>query len=425
MPFAALDFGTSNSTIGILQGGQPTLLEAEKIHGRGHATVPTALFFPRGKNAQPLIGRAAISTYLAEEPGRFMRGLKGVLGTSLFAETTSLNGVQTGFGEIIGMFVQQLIEVAQAQLQGPVTHLLVGRPVHFHTNQPEADAVAETQLRSLIQKLGIKHLAFLPEPLAAAYHHEQSLTAEQLALIVDIGGGTTDLTVMRLGPERSAKLDRTEDILATHGLRLGGTDIDQAFAMQHVMPQLGHGTLLTGDSGAKGLTVPASWYHQLTTWHRIHRMYEKSLLHEIRSVRHEAAQPHLLTRLLTLLENHHGHRLMFTVEDAKIALSEHPQTAIDLEWLEANLTLPLSQPQLAASIEGWNETLASAVTRTLQLAGIQAGQLSAIFLTGGPSAMPLVKHTITTLLPGVPLVQGNQLTSVGQGLTLAAARLFA
>lgn len=420
MPFAAIDFGTSNSAVGVLRNGVATLLEVEP----GHLTTPTALFFPHAKGAAPLLGRAAISAYLAEDPGRFMRGLKSVLGTSLFPETTSIRGHQTPFAEIIGTYLKLLLAHAQTQTESPITQVLVGRPVHFLTNEPEADTTAENQLRSILQSLGLKHIEFLPEPIAAAYHYEQSLTAEQLVLVVDIGGGTTDLTAIRLGPNHT-HLTRTGDILATHGLRLGGTDIDQAFALAQVMPHLGYQTLLTGDSGEKGLTVPSTYYHQLTTWHRIHRMYEKTLLHEIRLLTHQAAEPQKLARLLHLLQHHYGHRLMFAIEAAKIALSKAPAVKLNLKWLEADLALTLTEAELAESLITWRESLADAIHETLQLAALPREKISAIFLTGGPSAMPLVQATVSQTLPGIPLIQGDQLTSVASGLTLAAARLFA
>lgn len=418
--FAAIDFGTSNSAVGVLQSSTPTLLEVEP----GHLTTPTALFFPHAKGAAPLLGRAAIKAYLNEEPGRFMRGLKSVLGTSLFPETTSIRGHQTPFADIIGTYLNLLLTRAQTHTQSPITHVLVGRPVHFLTNEPEADTTAESQLRTILQTLGLKHIEFMPEPIAAAYHYEQSLTSKQLVLVVDIGGGTTDLTAIRLGPNHT-HLTRTDDILATHGLRLGGTDIDQAFALAHIMPHLGYQTLLTGDSGAKGLTVPSTWYHQLTTWHRIHRMYEKTLLHEVRQLTHEAAEPHKITRLLHLLQHHHGHRLMFAIEASKIALSKAPAVKLNLKWLEADLALPLTQTQLAEALISWRTSLAQSIHETLRLAAIPREKISAIFLTGGPSAMPLVQATVRENLPGIPLIQGDQLTSVASGLTLAAARLFA
>ncbi|RYG58722.1 MAG: Hsp70 family protein [Alphaproteobacteria bacterium] len=420
---AAIDFGTSNSTIGVMQGGTPTLLPTTGTR----LTAPTALFFPQGKTISAAIpGHDAITSYQEGDPGRLMRGLKSVLGTQLFTESTQLGTQAVTFKEIIAAYIGWLLGKAEASLGAPVTHLMLGRPVHFLTNQPEADAVAEAQLRDVTASLGINHVTFMAEPLAAAYHYEHTLTQDELALIIDVGGGTADFSLIRLGPTHANNADRNQDILATHGLRLGGAMIDQAFALAEVMPTFGMGTGLKGPSGEdKGLTVPQGYYTQLTQWHRIHRMYERNTLHEIRALHtQEAMEPEKVDRLLTLLEERGGHRLMLDIEAAKITLSDEEQTALNLGWIERNLALPLTQTALATSIENWLNTLDESITHTFSLGGVQPQQLTTVFLTGGPSAMPLVQAAIRHLLPHSRIILGDQLTSVGTGLVLAAHRHF-
>lgn len=424
---AAIDFGTSNSTIGIMRGGKPTLLTPEP-HKQA---VPTALFFPQ--RGQPLHGNAAIQAYLDEEPGRFMRGLKGVLGTQLFNESTQIAGQTVTFKEIIATYISWLTAKAEAELGAPLTHLMLGRPVHFLTSQPEADAIAEAQLREVVTEIGIPNLAFMQEPLAAAYHYEHTLHHEELALIIDIGGGTADFSLLRLGPKLADKSDRTADILATHGLRLGGAMIDQAFALAEVMPTFGYGSPIespmSSNADGKILTVPAGYFTQLTTWHRIHRMYEKSTLQEVRTIlAQEATEPAKVERLLALLEERGGHRLMLDLEACKITLSNEAHTLLNLHWIERNLALPLTQPALAAAINPWLTTLTESIHHTLHLAQTKPEALTTapktVFVTGGPSAMPLVQSAIRTALPHANIILGDQLTSVGTGLILAAHRHF-
>ncbi|TKW60422.1 MAG: Hsp70 family protein [Blastochloris viridis] len=417
---AAIDFGTSNSTVGIMQGGQPVLLQPET----GKRAVPTALFFPHGKTT-PIPGFAAIQAYLGEDPGRFMRGLKGVLGTDLFNESTQIGTQPVTFREIIASYIGWLVKTAEAELGHPVTHLMLGRPVHFLTNQPEADAIAESQLREVVATLGIPHVAFMAEPLAAAYHYEHTLKQEELALIIDIGGGTADFSLLRLGPKLKDKADRTTDILATHGLRLGGAMIDQAFAMAHVMPTFGRGTEIAGPTGPKGLTVPEGYFTQLTTWHRIHRMYERKTLQEVGGVLQEALEPRKVERLVTLLEERGGHKLMLDIEGAKITLSDAAEALLNLGWIERDLTLPLTAEALASATQNWRNTLTDSIRHTLAQANTTAEHLTTVFVTGGPSAMPLVQATIRNALPQSNIILGDQLTSVGTGLVLAAHRHFA
>ncbi len=420
---AAIDFGTSNSTVGIMADGKPTLLPTSG----GKLTAPTALFFPQGKTISAAVpGHDAITAYQEADPGRFMRGLKSVLGTQLFTESTQLGTQAVTFKEIIAAYIGWLVDKAEAKLGTPVTHLMLGRPVHFLTNQPEADAVAEAQLREVTNSLGIQNVTFMAEPLAAAYHYEHTLSQDELALIIDIGGGTADFSLIRLGPTHAHNPDRSADILATHGLRLGGAMIDQSFALAEVMPTFGMGTGLMGPSGEdKGLTVPQGYYTQLTQWHRIHRMYERNTLHEIRSLHtQEAMEPAKVERLLTLLEERGGHRLMLDVEGAKITLSDAEIAILNLGWIERDLALPLTQTALAASIQNWLTTLDESINHTFTLGNVQPQQLTTVFLTGGPSAMPLVQAAIRKLLPQSRIILGDQLTSVGTGLVLAAHRHY-
>lgn len=413
--FCAIDFGTSNSTVGIWQQGQPRLLEPEA----NRKAVPTALFFSF-ESPTPLYGNTAIQAYLNEEEGRFMRGLKGVLGTTLFAETTQVKHRRLGFAEIIGSYLNWLTETAEQEQGTRPTQLMLGRPVHFLTDQPEADAIAESQLRQVAESLGFTDIAFMPEPLAAAWHYEQSVTREELALIIDIGGGTGDFSLIRLSPERRLKADRTPDILAGHGLRLGGSGIDAALSLAHAMPLFGYGSKM--DRG--DLNVPATYYHQLTTWYRIHTLYQQRILNELADVAYHAAEPHKINRLIRLLEERYGHKLSFMVEEAKIRLSNHPETQIDLEWFEKGLSPTLTADAMATSLSQWLETLHQAINHTLHLGETKPEHLTSIFVTGGPSAMPLLRAHIQQHFPTSRIIQGDQLTSVGTGLIHAAHRSF-
>jgi hypothetical chaperone protein len=191
------------------------------------------------------------------------------------------------------------------------------------------------------------------------------------------------------------------------------------------MPTFGLGSPIESYTGAKGLTVPAGYFTQLTTWHRIHRMYEKATLQEVRTIlNQEATEPEKVERLLTLLEERGGHRLMLDLEQCKIILSSEVQTLINLNWIERNLALSLTQTSLANAISQWLDTLTESIHHTLHLAGTTPDKLTTVFLTGGPSAMPLVQNTIRIALPHANIILGDQLTSVGTGLVLAAHRHF-
>lgn len=218
-----IDFGTSNTTVAIAN----SLDEAIKMvpvedH---HVTIPSTIFF---QSEQPvtLFGRQAIKAYVArEEEGRFMRSFKRVLGTSLMKEGTTISGRQTPFEQIIGPFIANVKNKAELLAGKEINAVVAGRPVHFVDGNEKADQAAQSQLKSIFAAAGFIEIRFQYEPIAAAFAHELNLgDAERLAVVMDIGGGTSDFTIMRLSGRSIQKTDRQDDILANAGVRIGGND---------------------------------------------------------------------------------------------------------------------------------------------------------------------------------------------------------
>ncbi len=168
-----------------------------------------------------------------------------------------------------------------------VDSVVCGRPVHFVDDDPVADAAAQKQLEGAVRAQGFKHVEFQFEPIAAALDYERQVTGERLALIVDLGGGTSDFSVVRVSPERARAKDRSGDILSTAGVHIGGTDFDRLLSMSKVMPELGLGTRTL--DGKRHL--PVAPYYDLSTWHRINRLYTAQALRELRSTEREAQAP--------------------------------------------------------------------------------------------------------------------------------------
>ena len=202
--YCGLDFGTSNSTLGMVDGaGHPRLVGLES----GQYTIPSVLFF--GFEDDSLyFGREAVAEYVTGADGRLMRSLKSVLGTSLIGDTTRVKARRYGFLEILGIFIAELKRRAEAELGGPVDTVVCGRPVHFVDDDPVADAAAQDQLEGAVRAQGFRHVDFQFEPIAAALDYERQVTLERLALIVDLGGGTSDFSVVRVSPERAKAILR-------------------------------------------------------------------------------------------------------------------------------------------------------------------------------------------------------------------------
>ncbi|WP_375462827.1 Hsp70 family protein [uncultured Methylobacterium sp.] len=412
MAACGLDFGTSNTTLGRAGADGPRLVPLEERH----VTIPSAIFFEPGR--EPVIGRAATEAYVEGTPGRMMRSLKSVLGSGLIEETTPVGRERVRFRDVIGRYlaaVKARAEDAAGESFDAVVH---GRPVHFVDGDAEGDRRAENTLREIAHGIGFRHVAFQYEPIAAALDHERSVRREEIALIADIGGGTSDFSIVRLSPERHARADRAGDILANDGVRIGGTDFDRVLSLGTVMPLLGLGSPMRRE----GLTVPNAYFHDLATWSSINRLYNPRTRREIAEIVRDGARPDLIARLSTVVELERGHSLALAVEGAKIAASDDGAGTVDLEWVESGLAAAIDRATLVAHTGRLAARIAERVGRCLAQAGLRADAIDALFLTGGSTRLPHVREGLTACLPGARVVEGDTFGSVGIGLTIEAAR---
>ena len=216
-----IDFGTSNSAMAVRQGAGAAQMIA--LEGAAH-TLPTALFF-NAEDHQTHFGRDAVGQYLAGNEGRLMRSLKSLLGSALLQDKTLVHNKLVSYQDIISLFLRMLAHKAEEALGGMPARVVLGRPVHFVDDDLARDQQAEDALRHAALGAGFEHVSFQLEPIAAALDYEQRIDHEALVLVVDIGGGTSDFTVVRLGPQRMARAERGSDVLATTGVHIGGTDL--------------------------------------------------------------------------------------------------------------------------------------------------------------------------------------------------------
>lgn len=415
MSFCGLDFGTSNTALGTVENGVPVLIPVEA----GEPTVPSAIFFDR-TGSEPLIGREAIAAYVDGTPGRFMRSLKSVLGTPLIDETTGLYRKRVKFRDIIQFYVEAVKTRAEAASGQEFQQAVLGRPVHFVDNSSEGDARAEETLRDIAHGVGFKDVTFQFEPIAAALDYERAVSREEIALIADIGGGTSDFSIVRLSPERHRKVDRRDDILANDGVRIGGVDFDRRLNLGSIMPLLGYNS----EMKRAGQHAPMHYFYDLATWSSINRMYEPKVVTEIRQVRREAAQPELIDRLLHVLEEQRGHSLAIDVEAAKIALSDHDHFDFELGWVEPGLTATASREDFVTHTMKLASRIGARVKSCLDQAGLKPAKIDAVFLTGGSVRMPHVRGAILAGLPAAEVVDGDTFGAVGKGLAILAERRF-
>jgi hypothetical chaperone protein len=409
-----VDFGTSNSTVGWVRPGQPSLLALED----GKATLPSVVFF-NADDEQVRYGRAALADYLEGYEGRLMRSLKSLLGTSLMDGQTEVAGRALPFRQLLSHFIGELRRRAQQQAGREFTSAVLGRPVFFVDDDPQADRLAEDTLAEIARAAGFREIGFQYEPIAAAFDYESRIEREELVLIADIGGGTSDFSLVRLGPERAARAERRDDILATGGVHIGGTDFDKYLSLASVMPLLGHGSALLS-----GAPVPSSYYFNLATWHTINQAYTRKSIAQLADLARDAAEPDKLARLRNLIDDRAGHWLAMQVEDAKIRLSAEPLVDLELDRLSPPERVQVGRAGFESAIAGLVDQVGATVQRLLGEAGVAAEQVDTVFFTGGSSGVAALRARIAAIVPDARRVEGDLFGSIGAGLAIDAARKF-
>ncbi|HWI84318.1 Hsp70 family protein [Ramlibacter sp.] len=407
-----IDFGTSNSAVAaVAADGAARLVPLE---GR-FPTLPTAVFF-NAEDKSVHFGREAVALYLAGTDGRLMRSLKSLLGSSLMQEHTAIGWGHQRFQDIIARFLGELAERARARLGTVSPRVVLGRPVHFVDDAPGRDAQAQQALAQAALSAGFQEVEFELEPIAAAFDYERRLTGEARVLIVDVGGGTSDFSVVRLGPQRVRHADRGGDILATAGVHIGGTDFDRKLNLGRIMPLLGY-----GHTGPHGRPVPSAVFHDLATWHLINFLYAPQVTNRVQGLRVDYADRRLHDRLMTVLRQRLGHRLASEMEQAKIACSVQGRPVpMALDEIEPGLAAALTPAQMGEELEDLLAQVVACAGECVRRAGLRGAQVDGIYLTGGSSALQTLQDRLAQHLPGVPLLEGDLFGGVAAGLAYAA-----
>lgn len=410
-----IDFGTSNSTLAMCQPDLPALISLEG----DKTTVPSAVFFGQEKDEAFLIGRAAVNAYIDGSSGRLMRALKSILGNALLNERTPVYRRKISFSEIIALYLKDLKHRAEEKTNIELTQVVMGRPVQFVDNDEAANALAEKNLGLIAKSIGFKEVSFQFEPVAAALEFERQLSTEKLALIADIGGGTSDFSIVRLGGGRNDK-DRKADVLSNAGIRVGGTDFDRSLSISNVMPSFGYRSLQKkGD-----LELPAAPFLDLSTWSSIHHLYEPKFMTLLKAIRFDAQKPELLERFIHIVSERRCHSLLMEVEQVKMKLSDSETAQANLDWVEKNLSLAITRAGLVQCAQPLFDKLQKSVATCLGDAGLSAEKIDVIFFTGGTSMIPSVRNQIAHNFPRAEIVNGDQFGAVGMGLGIEARNRY-
>ncbi|WP_302174541.1 Hsp70 family protein [uncultured Hydrogenophaga sp.] len=427
-PFCAVDFGTSNSAIAVpTEGGGMSLVELEP----GQVTMPTAVFYrveglANHEPPERVYGRPGLAAYLEGQEGRLMRSMKSILGSTLASQSTDVGeGRSVRYLDVVTGYLQQLKSLAERRTQVPLERAVLGRPVFFVDGDPVRDALAQQTLADAAHAAGWSELSFQYEPIAAALDYEQGIDHEALVLVADIGGGTSDFSLVRVGPQRRARLDRRDDILANHGVHLAGTDFDRHVELAGILPLCGyrgHGPARA--DGAPPREVPSRVYFDLATWHLINTVYTAPRVAELRRMKGFYGDVLHHQRLMRVVEDRLGHALLGRAEEAKIAVAEGGTTHIDLGLVEPGLQAGFDAEQALEALDADLERIAEAVNVTLQMAGVPADAVDVVYFTGGSTGFSPLTRRLAARVPAARVVHGDRNASVGLGLGVHARRLF-
>jgi len=251
------------------------------------------------------------------------------------------------------------------------------------------------------------------EPIAAAFDFERRVTQDTTVLVVDIGGGTSDFTVIEVGPKRQHQAERSADLHATTGVHIGGTDFDRLLNLGCVMPFLG-----MGHTGPQGREVPSSVFFDLSTWHLIHHAYTRKSLHNATELWRQYTDRRLHERLLRVLKERLGHQILAQVEAAKITCSVSAATAaIDLDCLETELGATLSPAHMQTMLQSQVAAIVQCAQQCVTQA--KAPSLDVVYLTGGSSALAPLVTALQAAFPDATMVKGDRFGGVAAGLAWA------
>lgn len=417
----AIDFGTSNSAIALPSNGGVELVALED----GQHTMPTAVFYAvEGLAAfeEPHLhyGRAAVAAYVEGVEGRLMRSMKSILGSTLAEQATDVGGGRSvRYLDVVGGYLRHLKTTAEAAAGHKLTQVVLGRPVYFVDDEPERDVAAQAALERAARSVGFSDIRFQFEPIAAAMDYETTVEREQLVLVADIGGGTSDFSLVRVGPKQRTQLDRRADILGNHGVHSAGTDFDRQITLAHILPHCGFRAY-----GPTGREVPSKVYFDLATWHLINTVYAQTRVLELQQMQSFYADLAQHARLMRVIHKRLGHALIAQAESAKIAVAEGATATLDLRELEDRLQPVLDEPEAIHAIASEMARITQAADETLARAQVRHDAVDALYCTGGSTGLGPLVAAIAARLPRAQLVRGNRFDSVAHGLGLQAQREF-
>jgi hypothetical chaperone protein len=416
--WVGVDFGTTNSAVAFVDlTGAPRLAQFPTAHGP-RPTFPSVLYFEPRKPS--VAGAEAIERYLASETkGRFIQSLKAYLADRTF-EGTGIGAQHYTLEKLIALIGKHMGDrLGFASWPAP-RRIVLGRPVHF-SNPPDAelDRFATDRLLTSIRLAGFEEIVFEYEPVAAAYAYEARLQQDERILIGDFGGGTSDFTIISVGPGVRRRGRQASDILGTDGVPIAGDAFDKRIIRNLVAPRLGMGGEYLSPPN-KFLPVPSWPYERLERWHYLSFLKSPSTLEMLERIRRTASTPERLEAFLLLIKNELGYQLHEAVQRTKFELSAVSEAEFAFESGPVSIRKKITRADFEKWIAAEIASMSGCVDRLMTASGLAYGDIDRVFLTGGSSFVPAVRRIFAERFGDEKVTGGEELTSVATGLALRA-----
>lgn len=410
---AGIDFGTSNSAATVAWADR--LLEVELEPGSQPPALMPSLLYHQEESGWS-VGEAARSAYQDSSEGRFIQSIKRFLPSPSF-ESTLIGGKRYRIEHLIGLFLREVRARLSLAAGESISRVVLGRPARFHSD-PGREALAVGRLQRAAELAGFSDCTFCREPVAAAHAYERTLDRDILCLVGDLGGGTSDFTLMKLGPRRRDSRDRTTDVVGVSGVNVGGNDMDAALVRVAVYPQLGYRSHYRRLEQRE--TIPTDLHQKLQRWSELSFACTRKNARRIESWIRSAEDAPGLQMLLAVYQWNLGFELSRAVEAAKVALSTAEETVLRVHSpMGLDLEHEVSRHSFEQEIASELATIGRCIDELLMSTGVEASAVDTVFLTGGTSNIPAVRALFETRLPG-RVLSGRELLDVGYGLGLRA-----
>ncbi len=407
-----IDFGTSNSAAAIAGARGARVMEIDPSH-EDPRLMRSVLFFPDG-SADVCVGAEAIARYIEDEEGRFIQSVKSFLPSTTFTRTI-IRRRAWALHELIAAILRPMRERIEVSIGTPVQQVVMGRPARF-SRDPAVDAQAEATLVQAAVHAGFPTPTFVIEPIAAALRYEETLEHDELVLVGDFGAGTSDFTLMKLGPTHVGWRGRHDDIVASSGVYVGGDTFDAAIVEHGLLSHFGAGSTYMAFTDRTEL--PSWIVRKMLRWHELALLREPKIMGFLREARATSSDPRGMGHFLSLLEENLGYDLFRAVEASKRALSDQASSVVAFHQGDIDLEVEVTREQF----DLWCAPLLQTLDRTVDEVLAQGGGKTpdAVFLTGGTSKIPAVHSLFERRFGAHKLRSGDAFTSVAAGLGRAA-----